>query len=185
MKNAVRNTILTKLNAMTSAEKKQLSSLIQHQLKLALANETGHWVAYHNLKDEPEINWQAVSEKIDWVFPRIDNTDLEFRKSAKIFNRSDLGFLEPHDGSKLELSEVDGFVIPGLSFDRAGHRLGRGKGFYDRALADYKGKKIGVCFNLSVCEELLHEGHDIACDQIVTENQIFNTLKSEGVRKWN
>lgn len=185
MKKAVRNNILNKLNALSMAEKKQLSMLIQNQLKLALANETGHWAAYHNLKDEPEINWAAVSGSIEWVFPRIDNTDLEFRKSAKIFNRSDLGFLEPHDGTKLDLSEVDGFVIPGLSFDKAGHRLGRGKGFYDRALAGYKGKKIGVCFNLSMCEELPHEGHDIAVEQIVTEDQIFNALKSEGVRKWN
>lgn len=181
----VRNNILTKLNAISAAEKKRLSLLIEQQLKLVLANEAGHWAAYHNLKDEPEINWQAVSSRIDWVFPRIDNTELEFRKSAKIFNRSDLGFLEPHDGTKLDLSEVDGFVIPGLSFDKAGHRLGRGKGFYDRALVGFAGKKIGVCFNVSMCEELPHEGHDIACDQIVTENQIYNALKSEGVRKWN
>ena len=185
MKNTVRINILAKLNAISVAEKQRLSQLIEHQLKLALSNESGHWVAYHSLKDEPEINWLEVSGRIDWVFPRIDNTTLEFRKSAKIFNRSDLGFLEPHDGTKLDLVNIDGFVLPGLSFDKAGHRLGRGKGFYDRALSGFKGKKIGVCFNVSVCEELPHEGHDVACDQIVTENQIFNALKSEGVRKWN
>lgn len=170
---------------MPAAEKKQLSQLIENQLKSVLAHETGHWAAYHNLKDEPEINWTSVSGKIDWVFPRIDNTELEFRKSAKIFNRSDLGFLEPHDGTKLDLHHIDGFVIPGLSFDKAGHRLGRGKGFYDRALKGFKGKKIGVCFNVSVCDELPHEDHDIAVEKIVTENQIYNASKSEGVRKWN
>ena len=185
MKSTVRSKILNTLNAMTAAEKKQLSSLIEHQLKLALANESGHWAAYHNLKDEPEINWQNVSDRIDWVFPRIDKATLEFRKSAKVFQKnSDLGFLEPHDGTKLDLAQIDGFVVPGLSFAKTGHRLGRGKGYYDRVLAGFKGKKIGVCFNVSVCEELPHEGHDVAFDLIVTENQIYNALMSEGVRKW-
>ena len=185
MKKVVRNNILTQLNAIPAAEKQRLSHLIENQLKSVLANESGHWAVFHNLKDEPEINWPAVSSKIDWVFPRIDNSELEFRKSAKIFNRSSLGFLEPHDGTKHHLEHIDGFVIPGLSFDKTGHRLGRGKGYYDRALAGFNGKKIGVCFNVSVCEELPHESHDVAVDKIVTEIQIYNASKSEGVRKWN
>ena len=49
----------------------------------------------------------------------------------------------------------------------------------------FNGKKIGVCFNVSVCDELPHESHDVAVDKIVTEIQIYNASKSEGVRKWN
>ena len=96
-----------------------------------------------------------------------------------------MGFSEPQDGIKIDLKQISGFVIPGLAYDIYGHRLGRGKGFYDRALAEYKGQKIGVCFNVSLCEELPREEHDIKCDQIVTENQIYIVNKSEGVRKWN
>lgn len=185
MKSTVRNKILNKLSSISADEKKRLSALLQQQLRSALENETGHWVGFHNLKDEPQINWEELSNNIEWAFPKIDNTDLEFRKSAKIFNRSDLGFLEPHDGTKLELEHIEGFVVPGLSFDKTGHRLGRGKGFYDRALKNFKGKKIGVCFDVALCEKLPHESHDIPCDQIVTENQILLVNKSEGVRKWN
>lgn len=185
MKTIVRNNILSKLNSISSDEKSRLSSLIEKNLAEVLKDENGSWVAFHNLKDEPKINWTEISSQIEWAFPKIAEDSLEFHEAAESYNKSTLGFLEPHGGVKVELEQIRGFVIPGLSFDKAGHRLGRGKGYYDRALSDFEGQKIGVCFNVSFCEELPHEAHDIICDQIVTDKQIFNVLKSEGVRKWN
>lgn len=185
MKSTVRNSILEKINSLTQDEKSLLSVSIQSQLKKILSNEKGTWVAFKNLKDEPAINWQSVSTHIEWAFPKIKNGELEFQKSAKTYSKSYLGFMEPQDGVHLNLNEIDGFVIPGVSFDTEGRRLGRGKGFYDRALSDYGGRKIGICFNVSLCEELPHEEHDVKCDQIVTENKIINVNTFEGVRKWN
>lgn len=185
MKSIVRNNILNNLNSLNSDEKKYRSELIQNQLNSVLKNEGGFWGGYHNLKDEPEIHWDQVSSQIEWVFPKIENGELCFRKSARNFKKSYLGFSEPQDGVKINLDQISGFIIPGLAYDSYGHRLGRGKGFYDRALAGYEGQKIGVCFNVSLCEKLPREEHDIKCDQIVTENQIYIVNKSEGVRKWN
>jgi len=52
-----------------------------------------------------------------------------------------LGMSEPV-GRAIELPEVDLMVVPALAADRTGNRLGRGKGFYDRALEQIRAKKI-------------------------------------------
>lgn len=185
LKSAVRNNILNTLGALSRDEKKRQSELIQNQLKNLLSNESGPWAAYKNLNDEPEIKWDQVSSRIDWLFPRLENENLVFRKAAINFSRSVLGFSEPQDGIQIDIKNIRGFVIPGLAFDKHGYRLGRGKAYYDRALAGYNGSKFGICFETSLCDELPHEVHDIRCDQIVTANQIYTVNKSEGVKKWN
>ena len=58
-------------------------------------------------------------------------------------------------------------LVPGLSFDQKGHRLGYGAGYYDVFLQDTRGIKIGVAFpeQLSV-DDLPNEAHDISMDYI-------------------
>jgi 5-formyltetrahydrofolate cyclo-ligase len=158
-----------------SREEKSLSSLtIQNSLHHLLKNETGCWAAFKNLKDEPEINWSDVSNNISWAFPRLFGEAMEFVKSSSAFAPSALGFSEPQNGDTIAVHQLNGFVIPAVAYDQYGNRLGRGKGFYDRALQGAKGLKIGLCFNVSLCEELPREAHDIKCDKIVTEKKIYN-----------
>lgn len=66
------------------------------------------------------------------------------------------------------LNELDFALVPGLAFDPAGRRLGRGKGYYDRLLAQVSGVKCGVALDLQVVPELPFEQHDIAVDYILT-----------------
>lgn len=181
LKSSIRKQILEKLKALSRIEKMQQSKAIEQQLKSILTDELGLWVAYKNLSDEPEIQWDQVSTDIRWAFPKIKNDTLEFYKDSEMFTKSELGFAEPINGTRVGLDEIQGCILPGLAFDKKGYRLGRGKGFYDRALSEYKGTKIGVCFKTSLwtslCEELPHEPHDVRCDQIVTENQIFKVME--------
>ena len=174
MKSNVRQHILEKINALSLAEKRQQSQAIENHLKIILTEQSGCWMAYKNLKDEPEIQWDQVSTQIRWAFPKIKNDHLEFYVDAHEFNKSQFGFAEPADGIRVEIKDIQGCVLPGLAFDKKGYRLGRGKGFYDRTLPEFNRPKIGVCFKVSLCEELPHEKHDIRCDQVVTESQIFN-----------
>jgi len=173
------------LSLLTHDEKKRQSKLIQNQLQKTLTDEVGIWVAYKNLNDEPEILWDEVSSQIKWAFPKLKNDQLEFCLSVSTFNRSALGFLEPVDGTQIYCNEIAGFILPGLAYDKQGYRLGRGKAYYDRALANYRGKKIAVCFEASLCEELPHEEHDIKCDQIITPSKVCKINQFEGVSKWN
>ena len=185
MKSVVRNDILSNLRGLSVDLKQQKSLVVQIQLKEILKNESGAWVAYQSMTDEPQLKWSEVSSKIQWAFPKIENNKMNFCAKVQNFEKSPLGFNEPIDGEYLQLERIDGFIIPGVAFDKSGFRLGRGKGFYDRALANFAGRKIGVCFALSLCEELPHEAHDITCTQIVTENEIVEVKKAQGDSQWN
>ncbi len=73
--------------------------------------------------------------------------------------------------STVPLSAVDLLLVPAVAFTRAGARLGRGGGFYDRLLAQ-KGpgtKAWGVCFEMQIVEAIPCEPHDREVDAIVTE----------------
>ncbi len=64
--------------------------------------------------------------------------------------------------------EIDLGVIPGMSFDRQGNRLGRGKGYYDRFLVKVpQMHKIGLCFDFQKVEEIPISSTDIRMDEII------------------
>lgn len=65
------------------------------------------------------------------------------------------------------------WLVPGLAFDRQGHRLGRGGGFYDRLLSDAAGVKIGLAFSCQIQQEVPALPHDVRMDWIVTELEII------------
>jgi 5-formyltetrahydrofolate cyclo-ligase len=62
-------------------------------------------------------------------------------------------------------------VIPALACNEKGFRIGYGKGYYDRFLADYKGKSAVLCYSENIME-FPAEAHDRAADIIITEGGI-------------
>ena len=62
-------------------------------------------------------------------------------------------------------------LIPGLAFALNGARLGRGKGYFDRLLAQVAGTRCGVAFDWQVLSEIPTEAHDILVDCLVTPSQ--------------
>ncbi len=64
-------------------------------------------------------------------------------------------------------------IVPGLMFDRAGHRIGYGKGYYDRFLSVYRGAAVGLAYERCMEEELPYERHDRTVDIVVTENDTY------------
>lgn len=66
------------------------------------------------------------------------------------------------------LNRLDLALVPGLGFDLRGRRLGRGKGHYDRLLAGFDGRKIGVAFDFQIVAEVPCEAHDVPLDAVVT-----------------
>lgn len=63
-------------------------------------------------------------------------------------------------------------IVPGLSFDRWGFRLGYGKGYYDRFLSRYKGWTVGLCYSECVLYRLPHGRFDRPVDRLITEKYL-------------
>lgn len=64
-------------------------------------------------------------------------------------------------------------VIPLLACDKKGNRVGFGKGYYDKYLADKKTVKIGICYSFQVVDNIPSEPTDVRLDYIVTEKEII------------
>ena len=69
-------------------------------------------------------------------------------------------------------ARIDLVVVPGLAFDRRGHRIGWGGGYYDRFLAQVQAVKIGLCYDALVLDCIPGEPHDVPVDMVVAETAI-------------
>ena len=63
-------------------------------------------------------------------------------------------------------------IVPGLSFDNFGFRLGYGKGYYDRFLSGFNGVTAGVCYSECIEPELVHGRYDRAVDYLFTDKEV-------------
>jgi len=168
----MRRRILADLKSVAPETAAAKSLKLQSRLKSQLQNEDGLWAGFQSMPHtEPQIRWTEVSEKIQWCFPVIDDQKLKFKKLVQAFQKSPLGFNEPTDGEDIQVSQLKGVVIPGLAFDPKGHRLGRGRGFYDQTLENFKGTMIGVCYQQSLVDEIPTEDHDLKCQFIITDEK--------------
>ncbi len=85
-----------------------------------------------------------------------------------------LGIPEPPpDTPKVCPSEIDFLVIPCLACDRAGNRLGRGGGYYDRFLPEYHGAAVLVCREALIQDSIPMEAHDVAPLLVLSERRLY------------
>ncbi len=92
------------------------------------------------------------------------------------------GIYEPVPEKCGEISRFDGAVciVPALSYDCKGFRLGYGKGFYDRFLsANEKILKVGICCSRCLEESLPHDEYDIPADIVITESSVKDHRKEK------
>lgn len=158
LKKSKRDFYLNEIKKISSLDKSVCSEHIAYRLHHKLQHQSGCWAGFKAFSSEPKFEWSQVNSKIEWCFPVLENQSMHF---------------ENIKNQIVDLEKIEGFVIPGLAFDQQGVRLGRGGGHYDRTLANHNGPKIGVCFNVSFCQELPGEAHDIRFSTIVTDQQIF------------
>lgn len=98
---------------------------------------------------------------------------MEFAETTGSGDRLKTGQLaipEPDvDAKRLVPGSGDLLLVPGLSFDLEGYRLGQGGGYYDRLLADCEALSVGLCRNELLCERVLRESHDLPVKLLVTD----------------
>lgn len=97
-------------------------------------------------------------------------------EASYINSRSDLvkgnfGILEPKKEAfkYCNPEDIDVITVPGIAFDANLHRIGYGKGYYDRFLPHVNGVKIGVCYDFCIVDSVFSKEHDVAVDYIVTD----------------
>ena len=76
----------------------------------------------------------------------------------------------------MPLNQLDFVLVPGVAFDASGRRLGRGKGFYDRLLANVNSAdciKCGIAADEQIVTGIPAEPHDVPMNLIITPTRCF------------
>lgn len=83
-------------------------------------------------------------------------------------NKNWLDFINPKE-SRRPLAIC---IVPCLSYDEYGYRIGYGKGYYDRFLSSFEGTKIGLCYSDFKSNRLPRGKYDVKLDVIITEKGV-------------
>lgn len=135
---------------------------------------------FASMPEEPDL-WplaeRALAEGRRLVLPRYDRDAgvygvAEVRDLTRDVQVGSFGIREPVSTCAVwSLNQLDLVLVPGLGFDREGHRLGRGKGFYDRMLSSRRGTACGVAMDWQILPAIPVEPHDQHVDCIVTPSR--------------
>ena len=84
------------------------------------------------------------------------------------------GILEPSaDAPAIRVDDVDFAIIPCLTCNHLGQRLGKGGGYYDRFLSHYRGGTVMLCREKLIREEIPVEPHDYPIPWVLTEKGLY------------
>ena len=85
------------------------------------------------------------------------------------------GITEPSgDREATDFTDNSLCIVPALSYDSEGYRLGYGKGYYDRFLSSFSGITAGLCFEECLTERLPRNEFDKKVDYIITNIKIYD-----------
>ncbi|MEA3223253.1 MAG: 5-formyltetrahydrofolate cyclo-ligase [Thermodesulfobacteriota bacterium] len=183
-KSEIRKAALERRKDFGRGERAFWEKAIQDYIAEASVFKRANVVAlYAPIRGEVDILplWHAHDKVM--VFPRVEGDTLRFYpvRVKDDLSKGSFGILEPAPSAYqrwIEVNDIGLILVPGLVFDRAGFRVGYGKGFYDRLLNLYPDVvTMGVCFDEFFVERLSVDSWDARVNFIATQSGIF---KSEG-----
>ncbi len=189
IKQQLRMIIKEKLVAMSQAEKMTADEKIYNKIiglvQIKKARVVSVYVSMRTEVDTKKIISFLLKQKKRVVVPgiRIKQHELRVKQKTSMGGNNirlvEVSFVDGNETVKqwnnrtIDPKDVDLFIVPGLAFDKQGHRLGRGGGYYDRLLAGVKGVKIGLAYSCQMTDKLLHLEHDVGMDFVVTDQDLI------------
>jgi len=177
-KASLRERLRTEVRELTRAQREDAAvEICARLIEQPLWKNARSVLLFAPLQDEPNVRpllHAALDAGKLTALPRFSATTGGYeaavvRDLAKDFTEGKFGILEPGPTCELaDLKRLDLILVPGVAFDWQGHRLGRGKGFYDRLLVEVSGKICGVGFDQQVVATLPVEPHDVRLNCILT-----------------
>ncbi len=184
-KAGLRRKMLESRKALCTEEYMGKSLIIQQRListaEFSRAEVLVLYSSIHNEVDTHKVIEMCLSSGKKVLLPAVYDGRLLFRELKEIscLQKGKFGIPEPPATSKVFTPDkADLIVVPGVAFDLRGHRVGYGKGYYDKSLhhLEGKGKLVAFCYDFQLVEEIAGEPHDVKVDMIITEKRIVYTL---------
>jgi 5-formyltetrahydrofolate cyclo-ligase len=185
MKDPIRAAARARLKALSAEQRARAGAAIaRHVWELPEIAGSHRLLLYASLPSEvptDAIAGEARHRGIEVVYPRCLPETRQMalhRLDAGDELRPGLyGIREPDlDCPLVRLEEIDAALVPGLAWDRAGGRMGRGAGYYDRLLGStgWRGFICGLFFAAQEFDALPTSSLDVRLNAVVTEEEIMN-----------
>ena len=136
--------------------------------------------AYNNEADTDPVLDAALSSGKTVAFPRSQIVDGEPEMSFYIVSGRDdfvtgfRGICEPDEHCAEFQGKADICITPGVAFDKACHRVGYGKAFYDRFLKmNEVGTVVGFAYDCQIADMIEADDTDISMDMVITETSVY------------
>ena len=175
------------------ALRKQLSENELEEMSLAVANkllklpiwEKSYFHIFLPITEHQEVNTEFILHLLSGKDKEIiiSKSDFETRKMTHFLltdntkiKKNEYNIPEPVDGIEVPSHKIEVVLVPLLAFDKKGHRVGYGKGFYDILLSECKPETIKIGLSFFEAEESItdvFEG-DIQLDFCVTPNSVYS-----------
>ena len=133
---------------------------------------------------EPDTNLTITKLQKSEVKIMVSHTDFKTETMTHFWYDNDLdlsldqfGIPEPVKGNQAKIEEAECILVPLVCADKAGNRIGYGKGYYDKLLEPIKDQVIKIGLSILPAFESFNfnEDHDIKMDYIITPSQIIST----------
>jgi len=172
--------------------RKNLSLKQIDHLNIAIANQTlklpvwehSFYHIFLSIEEHKEINTDYILSILSGKDKNIVISKSDFKTNAlvnylltdsTVIKKNSWNIPEPVDGIEINNKKIDVVFVPLLAFDKQGNRVGYGKGFYDKFLADCKPETIKVGLSFFEAEDTISDvfDGDIKLDYCVTPNKVY------------
>ena len=188
LKNALRDRFRAKRKAIAPEQKATWDAEINKRLcSLVSVRYADEILSFSPLAGEVNVsdfNAYAIKNGKELYLPRcIEGTrEMTFHRvcDTKELESGSFSIMEPSENAPVwenAAGKRSVCIIPAMSYDKNGFRLGYGKGYYDRHLSSKSTLKIGVCYTEFMSDSIPRGRFDLAVDIIVTEKGIITVKK--------
>ena len=180
-KSDLRRNILALRKKLSASEVEILSQKITNYLiSLNIFKDSKIIALYVPIKNEVNLMTLLMEKAKRFVFPRVENgtKKLSFYEASSLddFEKGSFNIPEPKTTlNKVDIENIDLFLVPGVAFSEKCERIGYGGGFYDTTLK-YKNKNaqtLGVAFDFQIVDSGFSEPFDERLDAVATNERIF------------
>ena len=172
-------------NSLSENEVEEMSLAIANKILILPIWENSYFHIFLPITEHKEVNTEFILHLLSGKDKEIivSKADFETRNMTHFLltdntkiKKNNYNIPEPVDGIEVPSPKIDVVFVPLLAYDKKGHRVGYGKGFYDKFLSQCKPDVIKIGLSFFEPEEIIadiFEG-DVQLDYCVTPNEVHS-----------
>ncbi|RBN51238.1 5-formyltetrahydrofolate cyclo-ligase [Flavobacterium psychrolimnae] len=184
-KTALRQKYKALRNSFSENEVEEMSLAVANKILAIPLWDKTYFHIFLPITEQKEVNTEFILHLLsgkdkEIIVPKADfatrnMTHFLLTDNTKI-KKNEYNIPEPVDGIEVPSNKIDVVFVPLLAFDKKGHRVGYGKGFYDKFLSECKPDVIKIGLSFFEPEEIIEDVFeaDIQLDYCVTPNEIYS-----------